>query len=53
MAKLIPTILRLAANSLSRAEGRMGDLVRRLKGRLAKAEGIVAGAHKLARISGR
>ena len=44
------TILRLAANALSRAQGRMGDFVRRFKGRLGKAEGIVAGAHKLARI---
>jgi transposase len=28
----------------------MGAFVRRFKGRLGKAEGIVAGAHKLARI---
>ena len=28
----------------------MGDYVRRFKSRLGKAEGIVAGAHKLARI---
>jgi hypothetical protein len=41
----------MAANALSRAQGRMGEYVRRLKGRLGKAEGIVAGAHKLARIS--
>jgi transposase len=40
----------MAANALSRAEGPMGDYVRRFKGRLGKAEGIVAGAHKLARI---
>lgn len=46
----IANILRLAANSLGRAEGRMGDFVRRFKGRLGKAEGIVAGAHKLARV---
>ena len=46
----IANILRLAANALSRAKGRMGDYVRRFKGRLGKAEGIVAGAHKLARI---
>jgi transposase len=46
----IANILRLAANALSRAQGRMGDYVRRFKGRLGKAEGIVAGAHKLARI---
>ena len=41
----ITTILRLAANALSRATGRMGEYVRRFKGRLGKAEGIVAGAH--------
>lgn len=46
----IANILRLAANSLSRAQGRMGEFVRRFKGRLGKAEGIVVGAHKLARI---
>jgi hypothetical protein len=46
----LANILRLAANSLSRATGRMGEYVRRFKGRLGKAEGIVAGAHKLARI---
>ncbi len=50
VADRIATLLRLAANSLGRAKGRMGDLVRRFKGRLGKAEGIVAGAHKLARI---
>jgi transposase len=46
----IANILRMAANALSRAPGRMGEYVRRFKGRLGKAEGIVAGAHKLARI---
>jgi transposase len=46
----IANILRMAANALSRAHGRMGEYVRRFKGRLGKAEGIVAGAHKLARI---
>ena len=46
----IADVLRLAANALSRADGPMGDFVRRMKGRLGKAEGIVAGAHKLARI---
>ena len=50
VANRIATILRLAANSLSRAQGRMGEFVRRFKGRLGKAEGIVAGAHKLARV---
>lgn len=46
----LANILRLAANSLARADGPMGDYVRRFKGRLGKAEGIVAAAHKLARI---
>lgn len=46
----IANILRMAANAMSRAPGRMGEYVRRFKGRLGKAEGIVAGAHKLARI---
>ena len=50
VANRIATILRLAANSLGRATGRMGEFVRRFKGRLGKAEGIVAGAHKLARV---
>jgi len=50
VANRIATILRLAANSLGRAQGRMGEFVRRFKERLGKAEGIVAGAHKLARI---
>lgn len=46
----IANILRLAASAVSRANDRMGEYVRRFKGRLGKAEGIVAGAHKLARI---
>ena len=46
----LANILRLAANALGRADGPMGDYGRRFKGRLGKAEGIVAGAHKLARI---
>ena len=46
----IANILRLAANALSREQGPMGEFVRRFKGRLGKAEGIVAGAHKLARV---
>ena len=50
MANRVANILRLAASSLGRAEGRMGDYARRFKGRLGKAEGIVAAAHKLARI---
>ena len=50
VANRIATILRLAANSLGRAKGRLGEFVRRFKGRLGKAEGIVAELHKLARI---
>jgi transposase len=50
VASRIANILRMAANALSREQGRMGEFVRRFKGRLGKAEGIVVGAHKLARI---
>ena len=46
----VANVLRLAASALSRSKERMGDYVRRFKGRLGKAEGITAGAHKLARI---
>ncbi len=42
--------LRLAVFGLHRTEHKMGQLCRRLKGRLGKAEGLTAGAHKLARI---
>ena len=35
----------MAANALGRADGPMGYFVRRMKGRLGKAEGIVAVAH--------
>jgi hypothetical protein len=40
----------MVAHALTRADGPMGDYVLRFKGRLGEAEGIVAGAHKLARI---
>lgn len=50
VANRIANILRMAANALSRAKGRMAEYVRRFKGRLGKAEGTVVGAHKLARI---
>ena len=62
MARLLSTVIRSpsatgtatgttpTANALGRAKGRMGEFVRRFKGRLGKAEGIVAGAHTLARI---
>jgi transposase len=46
----VSNILRLAAHALGRAAGKMGDYCRRIKGRLGKAEGITATAHKLARI---
>ena len=42
--------LRLAAFGLERAKCRMGEYCRRMKGRLGKAEGITATAHKLARV---
>ena len=41
----LANVLRMAANALGREQGRMGELVRRFKGRLGKAEGIVAAAH--------
>ena len=50
VANRLTQVLRMAAQATSRANGKMGDYVRRFKGRLGKAEGIVAGAHKLARI---
>jgi transposase len=42
--------LRLAAFGLLRSETEMGRLLRRLQGRLGKAEAITAIAHKLARV---
>jgi transposase len=42
--------LRLAAFGLEKAKCRMGEYCRRMKGRLGKAEGITATAHKLARV---
>ncbi len=50
MTNRIANVLRLATNALGRARGRMDEYVRRFKGRLGKAEGITAGAPKLARI---
>jgi len=44
------TIFRLAANSLQRNDGPLGNYLRRMKGKLGKQEGITATAHKLARI---
>lgn len=41
---------RLCALGLANAKGMMGQYSRRIKGRLGKAEGITATAHKLARV---
>jgi transposase len=46
----VANILRLAAAAVARATNKMGEYCRRMKGRLGKAEGITAAAHKLARI---
>ena len=42
--------LRMGVFGLHRSQTKMGEYTRRMKGRLGKAEGITAGAHKLARI---
>ena len=42
--------LRLAAFGLQRSDDPMGQMLRRFKGRLGKAEGTTATAHKLARV---
>ncbi len=42
--------LLLAAFGLERSKCRLGEFCRRMKGRLGKAEGITATAHKLARV---
>ena len=47
---LLAAALRLAAYGLQNAKCQMGQYFRRIKGRLGKAEGITATAHKLARI---
>lgn len=46
----VAAALRLAAYGLQNAKCLMGQYCRRMKGRLGKAEGITATAHKLARI---
>ena len=46
----LATALRLAAFGLQRSETKLGEYFRRMKGRLGKAEGLVAAAHKLVRI---
>jgi transposase len=50
VAHRVAASLRMAAQSVCKSNDLMGQLCRRLKGRLGKAEGIVAVAHKLARV---
>jgi len=50
VANKVATALRMAAFGLGHSKSELGHYVRRMKGRLGKAEGITAGAHKLARI---
>lgn len=49
-ANRVAAAFRLCAQALGHSKCQLGDFVRRMKGRLGKAEGITAGAHKLARI---
>ena len=42
--------LRMSANSLKTSKSALGDYARKMKSRLGKKEGVVATAHKLARI---
>jgi hypothetical protein len=42
--------LRMCALGVANAKSKMGEYSRRMKGRLGKAEGITATAHKIARI---
>jgi len=46
----VAAALRLAAQAVARCDDRMGELCRRMKARLGKAEGLVAVAHKMARV---
>ena len=46
----LATAFRLSAFALGNAKSKLGEYCRRMKGRLGKAEGITATAHKLARI---
>lgn len=50
VANRVANALRLGVFGLHRSQTKMGEYTRRMKGRLGKAEGITAGAHKLARI---
>lgn len=46
----VAAALRLCAQALNHSKSQLGEFCRRIKGRLGKAEGITAVAHKLARI---
>lgn len=46
----VAAALRLAAFGLDKSKSQMGQFCRRMKGKLGKAQGITATAHKLARI---
>ena len=46
----VATALRLAAQSMWRAQNYFGDLYRRLKARLGNQKAVTAMAHKLARV---
>lgn len=46
----LATAMRLAAHGVAHSKSKLGEFCRRMKGRLGKAEGITATAHKLARI---
>ena len=50
VANRVAKAFRLCAFGLGNADGEMGQYARRMKGRLGKAEGIVAVAHKVARL---
>ncbi len=50
MKNRLAEAFRLAAFGLGRSKSKMGEYCRRMKGRLGKAQGITATAHKLARI---
>lgn len=50
VANRVANALRLSVFGLNRSQSKMGEYTRRMKGRLGKAEGITAGAHKLARM---
>ena len=50
MKSRVATALRMAAQSLSRAQNYFGDVYRRWKARLGGPKAITAMAHKLARV---